>query len=131
MIYRKEIDGLRAIAVVPVVLFHAGLPGFAGGYAGVDVFFVISGFLITSLILEDMERCWGSDPDPEGRFCINHELRDTLEEKWVKSQYGWAMSDDPNDLVFDYDVIDAWREAFQGEMEEQANLAEGVGRYGL
>lgn len=56
MIYRKEIDGLRAIAVVPVVLFHAGLPGFAGGYAGVDVFFVISGFLITSLILNDLER---------------------------------------------------------------------------
>lgn len=56
MKYRIEIDGLRAIAVVPVVLFHAGLPGFAGGYAGVDVFFVISGFLITSLILQDLEK---------------------------------------------------------------------------
>jgi peptidoglycan/LPS O-acetylase OafA/YrhL len=48
--YRKEIDGLRAVAVVPVVLFHAGVAGFAGGYVGVDVFFVISGYLITSLI---------------------------------------------------------------------------------
>ncbi|MBU2994074.1 acyltransferase [Octadecabacter sp. 1_MG-2023] len=56
MIYRKEIDGLRTVAVVPVVMFHAGLPGFAGGYVGVDVFFVISGFLITSLLLEDLQR---------------------------------------------------------------------------
>ena len=63
MIYRREVDGLRTIAVVPVVMFHAGLPGFSGGYAGVDVFFVISGFLITTLILEDLER---------GRFSVAH-----------------------------------------------------------
>lgn len=50
MKYRSEIDGLRAVAVIPVVLFHAGLPSFSGGYVGVDVFFVISGFLITSMI---------------------------------------------------------------------------------
>lgn len=55
MIYRKEIDGLRTVAVVPVVLFHAGFPGFTGGYADVDIFFVISGFLITTLLLEDLQ----------------------------------------------------------------------------
>lgn len=49
--YRPEIDGLRAIAVVPVILFHAGLPWFSGGYVGVDVFFVVSGYLITALLL--------------------------------------------------------------------------------
>ena len=50
MRYRADIDGLRAVAVVPVVLFHAGSSVFKGGFVGVDVFFVISGYLITSII---------------------------------------------------------------------------------
>jgi peptidoglycan/LPS O-acetylase OafA/YrhL len=48
--YRPDIDGLRAIAVAVVVLFHAGVPGFTGGYVGVDIFFVISGYLITRVL---------------------------------------------------------------------------------
>ncbi|MFZ1152663.1 MAG: acyltransferase family protein, partial [Xanthobacteraceae bacterium] len=48
MVYRPDIDGLRAVAIVPVVLFHAGIAPFAGGFVGVDVFFVISGYLIAS-----------------------------------------------------------------------------------
>jgi len=55
MHYRKEVDGLRALAVVPVVLFHAQVPGFAGGFAGVDIFFVISGYLITSIIHTELK----------------------------------------------------------------------------
>lgn len=53
--YRREIDGLRAIAVVPVLLFHAGFTAFSGGFVGVDVFFVISGYLITSIILHELK----------------------------------------------------------------------------
>ncbi len=51
--YRPEIDGLRAIAVLSVILFHLQVSGFAGGFIGVDVFFVISGYLITGIILQD------------------------------------------------------------------------------
>lgn len=51
MKYRSEIDGLRAVAVVPVILFHAGVDFFRGGFVGVDIFFVISGFLVTKIIL--------------------------------------------------------------------------------
>jgi len=53
MHYRKEIDGLRALAVFPVILFHADFDIFSGGFIGVDVFFVISGYLITSIILKE------------------------------------------------------------------------------
>ncbi len=51
--FRPDIQGLRAIAVGLVVLAHAGVPGFAGGFIGVDVFFVLSGYLITGLLLEE------------------------------------------------------------------------------
>ena len=54
MDYRPEVDGLRAVAVLPVILFHAGIGGFEGGFVGVDIFFVISGYLITRIILGDI-----------------------------------------------------------------------------
>jgi len=53
--YRADIDGLRAVAVLPVIFFHAGFDFFSGGFIGVDVFFVISGFLITNILLEEIE----------------------------------------------------------------------------
>ena len=55
MEHRSDIEGLRAIAVIAVLLFHFGVPGTDGGYVGVDVFFVISGFLITALLLREKE----------------------------------------------------------------------------
>ena len=61
MKYRADIDGLRSVAVIPVVLFHLGLAWMPGGFVGVDVFFVISGFLITSIIARELD---------EGRFSL-------------------------------------------------------------
>ena len=52
--FRPDIEGLRAVAVIAVVLYHAGIPGFGGGFIGVDVFFVISGFLITGLLWREV-----------------------------------------------------------------------------
>ena len=54
--FRPDIQGLRALAVVAVILDHANVGGFSGGFVGVDVFFVISGFLITQLLLNQAER---------------------------------------------------------------------------
>ena len=55
MNYRPEIDGLRAVAVIPVLLYHAGFSWFSGGYVGVDVFFVISGYLITTILIGEIQ----------------------------------------------------------------------------
>jgi peptidoglycan/LPS O-acetylase OafA/YrhL len=60
-VYRPDIDGLRAVAVLGVIFFHAGFPWIKGGYVGVDVFFVISGFLITGILLRELG---------EGRFSL-------------------------------------------------------------
>lgn len=54
MKYRREVDGLRALAVVPVMFFHAGIGPLTGGYLGVDIFFVISGYLITGILLREI-----------------------------------------------------------------------------
>ncbi|SMY09945.1 acyltransferase family protein [Flavimaricola marinus] len=64
MKYRPEVDGLRAVAVLPVILYHAGLAGFSGGYLGVDIFFVISGYLITTIIVTELNQT--------GRFSLLH-----------------------------------------------------------
>ena len=54
--YRADIDGLRALAIIPVCCFHAGLPVFSGGFVGVDIFFVISGYLMALMISHDLSR---------------------------------------------------------------------------
>ena len=56
MNYRRDIDGLRAVAVLPVVLFHFGVSAIPGGFTGVDIFFVISGYLISGSLLDDLDR---------------------------------------------------------------------------
>ncbi|MDG1056907.1 MAG: acyltransferase family protein, partial [Flavobacteriaceae bacterium] len=56
MHYRSEIDGLRALAIIPVILFHAGTEFCSGGFLGVDIFFVISGYLITSILIGELEQ---------------------------------------------------------------------------
>src|SRR5450631_525300 len=53
--FRLDIQGLRAVAILLVVCFHAGVPGISGGFVGVDVFFVVSGYLITSMLVSEIE----------------------------------------------------------------------------
>ena len=70
--YLPGLDGIRALAVLGVLLYHADLGGIRGGFLGVDVFFVLSGFLITSLILEELDR---SDRVNFTRFYIGRARR--------------------------------------------------------
>ena len=63
MKYRPDIDGLRALAVLFVIMYHAGLSLFPSGFVGVDIFFVISGYLITYLIYQNLEK---------GKFSFAH-----------------------------------------------------------
>jgi len=70
--YLPGLDGLRAVAVLGVLLYHADVPWLPGGYLGVDVFFVLSGFLITSLILEELDRSGRLD---FGRFYLGRARR--------------------------------------------------------
>lgn len=53
--HRPELDGLRTVAVYLVLLFHAGLPWFVGGFVGVDLFFCLSGFLVTSVLIRELQ----------------------------------------------------------------------------
>ncbi len=71
--YRSDIDGLRAIAVLSVVLYHAGFTTFGGGYVGVDIFFVISGFLITRLLTSEIVE--GGGRLDFGRFYLRRARR--------------------------------------------------------
>ena len=70
--HRRELDGLRAVAVLAVAVFHTGLPLLQGGWVGVDVFFVLSGVLITTLLLEERDRFGRIDL---GAFYVRRALR--------------------------------------------------------
>ena len=70
--YLRQLDGIRAVAVLSVVLFHTKVPFFANGYIGVDVFFVLSGYLITGILLDEFDR---TDRIAFGRFYLRRALR--------------------------------------------------------
>ena len=62
--FRPDIEGLRAVAILTVILYHANVPPFTGGYIGVDVFFVISGFVITGVLLRERSATGGTITPP-------------------------------------------------------------------
>jgi hypothetical protein len=88
--HRADIDGLRAIAVVPVLMFHAQIPWCPGGSVGVDIFFVISGYLISRIILRDLA---------QGRFSDNAFLLLPSEPMTIRDLPFWGSS------ASDYQVL--------------------------
>ena len=103
--HRPAVDGLRALAVVAVLLYHADLPWFPGGFLGVDVFFVISGFLITTLLVEERER---SGTIALGRFWVRRLRRllpALLAVLAVVLVYGWIVARPEQRSMLRGDVI--------------------------
>ena len=86
---------------------------------------------IDIVVLDEMHTSWSTKVDPDSRHCISEELRDTLEEKWVWKKNGWYLLESSRELMFDFAILDEWRETFEGRLEEKANLLEGIGRFGL
>ncbi len=98
--YRAEIDGLRAIAVTAVILFHAGFSFISGGYTGVDVFFVISGFLITGIILPKIK---------DGNFSLR-EFYEKRARRLLPAVY----------IVFLFSTIGAWVTLLPSQFKDYA-----------
>jgi hypothetical protein len=115
-------DELIALLKIGILkISSSGIPVLTEGWwAKIDI-----------VILDEMSSSWSTKADPDSRYCVNEELRDTLEERWVKSDHGWSLLENPKDLIFDFGVLDEWRETFEGRLEEKANLSEGIGRFGL
>ncbi len=86
--YNPALDGIRALSILSVVLFHCGIPGAHGGFIGLDVFFVLSGYLITSLLTAE-HRHGGIEI---GRFYARRALRLYPRRccSWSRSTWGWA-----------------------------------------
>lgn len=83
------------------------------------------------LLLEDMNDNWGPKADPRGRFGITDAVRGPLSAAWRRTRDGWVLVDDPNELVFDFDEFDIWREAFEQKQQEKQDDDEGIGRFGI
>jgi len=114
-------DELIALLKMGVLKVSSGIPVLADDWwSKVDI-----------VVLDDMKTFWSTSVDPDSKHCVHEEFRDTLEEQWKISDYGWALVENPNELIFDFTVLDEWRETFEGRLEEKANNLEGIGRFGL
>jgi hypothetical protein len=116
-------DELQTLITMDILHIHSvsGIPVLADDWVGkMDVF-----------VLEELDTAWGTRADPDGKYCIHDELVDALEENWVKTSYGWALAEDPDDLIFDLEELDEWRQSFEGKLDAKENYSVGIGRFGI
>jgi len=78
-----------------------------------------------------MKNLWGSKVDPSRKYGMADEIRTKLEEKWGRNSYGWYLSEEPKETIFDFEQYDLWREAFEEKQQEEEEDAEGIGRFGI
>jgi len=81
--------------------------------------------------LSEMHECWSPHVDKSGKYLVNQKIRRKLSKEWVIVEDGWASRDDPDDVIFDFDSWDEWRESFFQKQEDQSNKKHGIHRFGL
>jgi hypothetical protein len=81
------------------------------------------------VVLQDMEDHWKNDA--MNRYCIWPAMKDMLQSEWIYEDDNWALSSDPDDVIYNVPELEEWRQFFQGQIEAQTNLSEGIGRFGL
>lgn len=74
---------------------------------------------------------WGVKADPDGKFGISDGIRSTIAREWQRTSRGWALAEDPRDVIYSFEEFDEWRDAFENRENEMVNAVEGVGQFGF
>jgi hypothetical protein len=82
-------------------------------------------------LLNEMEETWKPEADKGGKYCVFHKLRSKLDETWVVSDQGWALREDPDEVIYDFDEWAEWRLTFEEKREAHEEDVNGIGRFGL
>jgi len=113
-----EILALRQSSVVRTDTF--GIPRLSGSWHK----------YVDLLVLEEMAISWSFEMDPVGKYGVHDSVRN-LATKWIRHEEGWALTSDPEDIIYDLEEFTLWREAFGTKHEEQVEQLQGVGKYGI
>jgi hypothetical protein len=81
------------------------------------------------VVLQDMEDHWKNDT--MNRYCLCPTMKEMLQGEWIFEDDSWALSSDPEDVIYHVSELEEWRHFFRGQLEAQTNLSEGIGRFGL
>ncbi|CAB9521087.1 expressed unknown protein [Seminavis robusta] len=82
-------------------------------------------------LLNEMHGTWSPAADEFGKYSVSNKMRKKLYDKWVVSEYGWALKTDPSDIVYEFEEWEEWRQTFEDKQEARSDNVHGIGRFGL
>jgi len=114
-------DELFALKRLGIINIKSGIPRICKDWYGrVDL-----------ILLNEMQACWAPSVDNQGKYMVHNKIRSKLSKKWTMEDQGWALKEDPEDIIFDFDEWEEWRESFEAKQDEEAKTVHGIGRFGL
>ena len=114
-------DELFSLVRLGIVNLKRGIPRLARDWYGrVDL-----------LLLSEGAGCWAPGVDKAGKYMVCDKIRQKLFSKWMAAESGWALKTDPEDIIFDFDEWEEWRESFEAKQEAQSDTVHGIGRFGI